>query len=43
LQAAFEGAEQKGDQNGKGKNALPGKGFIVSPVRADEVGRMEQF
>ncbi|WP_020481764.1 hypothetical protein [Methylomonas sp. MK1] len=43
LQAAFEGAEQERNQHRKGKNALPGKGFVVSPMRDDEVGRVEKL
>lgn len=43
LQAAFEGAEQEWNQHRKGKNALPGKGLVVSPMRGDEAGRVEKL
>ena len=43
LQTAFKGAGQKGDQNREGEHALPGKGFVVSAMRGDEVGRMDKF
>jgi hypothetical protein len=43
LQTAFEGTEQEGNQHRKGKRALPGEGFVVSPMRGDGVGRVEKL
>jgi len=37
LQAAFEGAEQEGDEDREGENALPGERRGVSAMLGDEI------
>jgi hypothetical protein len=37
LQAAFEGAEQEGDEDREGENALPGERFGIGAMSVDEL------
>jgi len=43
LHAAAVGAEQKGDEDRKGKNALSGKRLGAGSVGVDEVGIVQGF
>ncbi|BBA36908.1 flagellar motor protein MotA [Methylocaldum marinum] len=43
LEAAFEGAEQEGDKDRKGEDALPGEGGWAGAMVGDELGIVKRF